>query len=148
MKLLLVRACMMFDFMMFSLEHAYTSHHCYTSTNYTAKLATKLKNKQRKGSQQQKDLLEIEKELKEGDASIDKIDLAKNQSDMLHCVTVSYFRILKDCCVTVGTDSEKSDGHGKNKKSGSGGIVDDLLPVCLRGLAKFSHLIHVDGRYL
>lgn len=148
MKLLLVRARIMFVFDIFSLEHVYKSHHYYTSTNYTAKLATKLKNKQRKGSQQQKDLLEIEKELKEGDASIDKIDLAKNQSDMLHCVSVSYFRILKDCCVTVGgTDAEKSDGYGK-KKSGSGGIVDDLLPVCLRGLAKFSHLIHVDGRYL
>ena len=75
-------------------------------------------------------MAEIEKELKEGDAVVDKLDLAKNQADILHSVTLSYFRILKDC----GTEGDKKG--------------NDLLPVCLRGLAKFSHLIHMDGRLM
>lgn len=78
-------------------------------------------------------MAEIEKELKEGDAGIDKIDLAKNQADMLHSVTISYFRILKEC---------GSESHGGGKK---GDGMRELLPVCLRGLARFSHLIHLDG---
>ena len=81
-------------------------------------------------------MLEIEKELKEGDAAIDKIDLAKNQADMLHSVTLSYFRILREC----GNADDNS-----NKKNGSC-AASDLLPVCLRGLAKFSHLIHLEGK--
>ena len=82
-------------------------------------------------------MAEIERELKEGDATIDKIDLAKNQADMLHSVTISYFRILKEC---------GSEDYGKKKKGSSGMGV--LLPVCLRGLAKISHLIHLDGECL
>lgn len=81
-------------------------------------------------------MLEIEKELKEGDAAIDKIDLAKNQADMLHSVTLSYFRILREC----GNVDVSS-----NKKSSSV-TASELLPICLRGLAKFSHLIHLEGR--
>lgn len=81
-------------------------------------------------------MAEIERELKEGDATIDKIDLAKNQADMLHSVTISYFRILKEC----GSEEE---GDGKKR----GGGMRELLPVCLRGLAKFSHLIHLDGGF-
>jgi hypothetical protein len=82
-------------------------------------------------------MLEIEKELKEGDAAIDKIDLAKNQADILHSVTLSYFRILKDC----GSGEGLGDVRKGNNAAG------DLLPVCLRGLAKFSHLIHLDGMW-
>eukprot|EP00804_Cyclotella_cryptica_P024783 CCRYP_001733-RA/>CCRYP_001733-RA protein AED:0.33 eAED:0.33 QI:146/1/1/1/1/1/4/36/729 len=101
-----------------------------------ANLATKVRAKKAKKSQQEKDMLEIEKELKEGDAVVDKIDLAKNQADILHNVTVSYFRILKECC--------NADALGDGKKKGNTSI-SELLPICLRGLAKFSHLIHIDA---
>ena len=103
-----------------------------------ANLATKVRAKKAKKSQQERDMLEIEKELKEGDAVVDKIDLAKNQADILHNVTVSYFRILKEC----GNVDASGDGKRKGNSSAS-----DLLPVCLRGLAKFSHLIHIDGTF-
>lgn len=109
-----------------------TPHHYI----YTAKLATKIKNKRAKRSQQEKDMLEIERELQEGDATLDKIDVAKNQAEMLHTVTMTYFRILRDCC------GGGNDGNGKKN-----GMQYELLPVCLRGLAKFSHLIHLDGEY-
>lgn len=83
-------------------------------------------------------MVEIERELQEGDAVVDKIDVAKNQADMLHTVTMTYFRILRDCC---GRDGG-SDDYGAGKKNG---MYYELLPACLRGLAKFSHLIHLDG---
>lgn len=82
-------------------------------------------------------MLEIEKELKEGDAAVDKIDLAKNQADMLHSITMSYFRILKEC---------RTDEALVDAKKGTM-LPSHLLPVCLRGLAKFCHLIHLDGKY-
>ena len=88
-------------------------------------------------------MLEIERELQEGDATLDKIDVAKNQAEMLHTVTMTYFRILRDCC-GGGSGGNGDDGHGNGKKKG---MQYELLPVCLRGLAKFSHLIHLDGEY-
>ena len=103
-----------------------------------AKLATKVRAKKAKKSQQERDMLEIEKELKEGDAVVDKIDLAKNQADILHNVTLSYFRILKEC--------GNVDALGGGKRNGNT-PASDLLPICLRGLAKFSHLIHIDGTF-
>ncbi|KAL7516601.1 hypothetical protein ACHAWX_001599 [Stephanocyclus meneghinianus] len=101
-----------------------------------AKLATKVRAKKAKKSQQERDMLEIEKELKEGDAVVDKIDLAKNQADILHNVTLSYFRILKEC--------GNVDALGDGKRNGNT-PASDLLPICLRGLAKFSHLIRIDA---
>ncbi|CAB9522512.1 Nucleolar complex protein 3 homolog [Seminavis robusta] len=83
-----------------------------------AKLATQARKRKR-----DKDLKAIDKELQEGDATVDKVLLARCQSDTLEAVTVSYFRILK------------SDNLNSMK---------ELLPACLEGLAKFAHLINID----
>lgn len=101
-----------------------------------ARLAAQAKAKRARKSQQEKDMLEIEKELKEGDALVDKIDLAKNQADILHNITLTYFRVLKEC----GSDTDQKSGIDSNAKP----TTSDLLPVALRGLSKFSHLIHMD----
>ena len=85
-----------------------------------AKLATAANKKRKK---KDRDLAEIEAELKEGSASVDKIVLARSQSETLQCVILSYFRILKS--------------HDASLKV-------DLLPAALEGLAKFSHLINID----
>ncbi|CAJ1905352.1 unnamed protein product [Cylindrotheca closterium] len=85
-----------------------------------AKLASQANKKKRK---RDKELAEIEDELKEGSGSVDKIVLARCQSETLQSVILTYFRILKS------PDS-------KTKK--------DLLPVALEGLAKFVHLINMD----
>jgi len=74
---------------------------------------------------------EIEKELKEGSATIDVAVLAKAQADTLQTVVVSYFRILK-------RSSDATISHGEREK------VRRLLPTALEGLAKFAHLIHLD----
>lgn len=95
-----------------------------------AKIAAQVKKKRAKKSQQDKDTQDIENEMKEGEATVDKLELAKNQADTLHAVTLTYFRILK-----VQDDAdEQIDGK-----------VSQLLPCALRGLAKFSHLIHLDA---
>ena len=98
-----------------------------------AKLASQAKAKKARKSQQDKDMAEIEKEMKEGDAAVDKIDLAKNQADILHVVILTYFRVLK----LVAHMSEEG-----GKKSAA---TSELLPAALRGLAKFSHLINMDA---
>lgn len=85
-----------------------------------AKLATKANAKKRK---RDKDLSEIESELKESSGTVDKIVLARCQSETLQSVVLTYFRILKN------PDSK---------------IRKDLLPVALEGLAKFVHLINMD----
>ena len=85
-----------------------------------AKLASQANKKKRK---KDKDLAEIESELKEGSASVDKIVLARAQSETLQAVVLTYFRILKS-----------DDAHTKK----------DLLPAALEGLAKFAHLINID----
>ena len=83
-----------------------------------AKLASKAKAKKRK---KDKELAAIEDELKEGEARVDKVILARAQTDTLQAVTLTYFRILK-----------------------SEHVPDDILPATLEGLAKFVHLINID----
>ncbi|KAL7580051.1 hypothetical protein ACA910_005036 [Epithemia clementina (nom. ined.)] len=85
-----------------------------------AKLVTKANAKKRK---KDKELASIQAELKEGDATVDKIHLARNQSDTLQAVTLTYFRILKH------------ENHT---------AMRDVLPATLEGLAKFAHLINID----
>jgi nucleolar complex protein 3 len=87
-----------------------------------AKLAAQTNAKRRK---KDKETAEIEKDFREGEAGVDKIVLARVQSETLHTVTLTYFRILK----AEGIDEKK---------------VSILLPPTLEGLAKFSHLINID----
>mmetsp|Transcript_17399 Transcript_17399/g.49076 ORF Transcript_17399/g.49076 Transcript_17399/m.49076 type:complete len:612 (-) Transcript_17399:255-2090(-) len=85
-----------------------------------AKLATSANKKKRR---RDKELAEIEGELQEGSAGIDKIMLARCQSETLQTVVLTYFRILK---------SHESE------------LKRELLPPALEGLAKFAHLINID----
>lgn len=87
-----------------------------------AKLATQVNAKKRR---RDKEMAEIESELREGLAGVDKIVLARCQSDMLQAVILTYFRVLK-------SDNLKAS-H-----------IEHLLPPSLEGLAKFSHLINID----
>jgi nucleolar complex protein 3 len=99
-----------------------------------AKIASQVKKKRAKKSQQDKDTVDIENEMKEGEATVDKLELAKNQADTLHTIVLTYFRILK-----------VQDGAADNHNDGSAMFDSKLLPCALRGLAKFSHLIHLDA---
>eukprot|EP00536_Pseudo-nitzschia_multiseries_P017091 jgi/Psemu1/223731/e_gw1.1374.8.1 len=85
-----------------------------------AKLAADANKKKRK---KDRELAEIESELKESSGTVDKIVLARCQSETLQSVVLTYFRILKS------TDNKTRH---------------DLLPAALEGLAKFSHLINID----
>jgi len=85
-----------------------------------AKLAAAANAKKRK---KDRELADIESELKEGSGTVDKITLARCQSETLQSVILTYFRILKS------TDAKSRH---------------DLLPAALEGLAKFSHLINID----
>lgn len=85
-----------------------------------AKLAAEANKKKRK---RDKELAEIENELKEGSGSVDNILLARCQSETLQSVILTYFRILKS------TDTSTREM---------------LLPSALEGLAKFAHLINMD----
>jgi nucleolar complex protein 3 len=84
-----------------------------------AKIAAAANAKKRR---RDKDGAAIEAELKEGQATSDKIVLARAQSETLQAVTLTYFRILK------------SENHYEER----------LLPAALEGLAKFSHLINME----
>ena len=86
-----------------------------------AKLAAAT-NKKKKKKQQQGDADDtLDRDLKEGNAGVDKIVLARCQSETLHTITLTYFRIVKEKTNQVS-----------------------LLPPALEGLAKFSHLINID----
>lgn len=87
-----------------------------------AKLATQANSKKRKRDRETAD---IEAELKEGHATVDKIVLARCQSDTLQAVALTYFRVLKS--------DDLTESH-----------VQELLPSALAGLAKFAHLINID----
>lgn len=102
-----------------------------------ARLAAAAKAKKAKKSASAKEQFDIEREMKEGEATVDRIELAKNQADTLHAVTLAYFRILKSVSSKVGDDDKMSSS------TPSGELI--LLPCTLRGLAKFSHLIHLDA---
>jgi nucleolar complex protein 3 len=86
-----------------------------------AKMAQQANAKKRK---RDKETAAIEAELKESQATTDKIVLARAQSDTLQAVTLTYFRILK------------SNDNQQERQV--------LLPAALEGLAKFSHLINMD----
>jgi nucleolar complex protein 3 len=86
-----------------------------------ANLASAANAKKRK---KDKELAGIEAELKESSGTVDKIVLARCQSETLQSVILTYFRILKN------PDSKLSR--------------QELLPAALEGLAKFSHLINID----
>uniref|UniRef100_A0A7S4ABC0 Nucleolar complex protein 3 homolog n=1 Tax=Pseudo-nitzschia australis TaxID=44445 RepID=A0A7S4ABC0_9STRA len=85
-----------------------------------AKLAADANKKKRK---KDRELADIESELREGSGEVDKIVLARCQSETLQSVILTYFRILRS------TDSKTRH---------------DILPAALEGLAKFSHLINID----
>ena len=87
-----------------------------------AKLAAEAKKKRRR---KDRETAEIEDEMKEGDATVDKIVLARSQADTLHAVMLIYFRILKA--------ENLSDSR-----------IAELLPPALEGLAKFAHLVNMD----
>jgi nucleolar complex protein 3 len=87
-----------------------------------AKLMSKSDAKKRK---RDKDLSLIESELRESHTGVDKVVLARCQSDMLQAITLIYFRILK----SVDISSSR---------------INMLLPPALEGLGKFSHLINID----
>lgn len=97
-----------------------------------AKLAEQANAKKRKKDQESG---EIEDDLKEADATVDKIVLARSQAETLHVVTLTYFRILKG--VNVVTLNE----NGKKKNID---FATALLAPALEGLAKFAHLINFD----
>lgn len=97
-----------------------------------AKLAEQANNKRKKKDQGAK---EIDEELKEADATIDKILLARSQADTLHAVTLTYFRILK------GVNLVTANEHGQQKNIDT---ATTLLAPALEGLAKFAHLINFD----
>ena len=90
-----------------------------------AKQLTQVNKKKRKRDKQ---MAEIESELKESEATTDKLQLARHQSDTLETVMTTYFRILKS---TAG--DEKIPYH-----------IQQILPTTLNGLAKFAHLINID----
>ncbi|KAL7551022.1 hypothetical protein ACHAWF_014221 [Thalassiosira exigua] len=105
-----------------------------------AKLASAAKAKKARKSQAGKEMLDIERDLKEGEGTVDKLELAKNQADCLHTVTLTYFRLLK----TVANSASGEGDEGRRNHNNSA-AVSELLPCALLGLAKFSHLIHLDA---
>ena len=80
-------------------------------------------NNNKKKRKNDRELADIESELREGSGTVDKIVLARCQSETLQSVIITYFRILKS------TDAKSRH---------------ELLPAALEGLAKFSHLINID----
>ena len=83
-----------------------------------AKLVAAANAKKRKRNREDAD---IENEMREGSSSVDKIVLARSQSDTLQTVMLTYFRILK-----------------------SDNLTSELLSPALEGLAKFAHLINYE----
>lgn len=84
-----------------------------------AKIAMNVKKKKRR---RDKELAGIEAEQQESQAVVDKMLLARNQSEILQTVSLTYFHILKNI--------NKNNHH--------------LLPAALEGLAKFAHLINLE----
>jgi nucleolar complex protein 3 len=87
-----------------------------------AKIANKANARKRKHDKKTAD---IEADLREGQATVDKILLARCQADTLQTVILTYFRVLKS----------------ENLKANH---IERLLPPTLEGLAKFAHLINID----
>ena len=95
-----------------------------------AKLAEQAKAKKRKRDQEANDL---EQDMKEGESAVDKIILARSQSETLHAVVLAYFRILKGI-----------DASSRSNDSPKTVYNNELLTPALEGLAKFGHLINFD----
>jgi len=76
-----------------------------------ARLAAAAKAKKAKKSASAKEQFDIEREMKEGEATVDRIELAKNQADTFHAVTLAYFRILKSVSSKVGDDDKSVVVH-------------------------------------
>jgi nucleolar complex protein 3 len=87
-----------------------------------ARIATKANARKRKHDKKTAD---IEADIREGQATVDKILLARCQADTLQTVILTYFRVLKS----------------ENLKANH---IERLLPPTLEGLAKFAHLINID----
>lgn len=87
-----------------------------------AQLASQARAKKRK---RDREAAEIESELQESRATVDKLVLARCQSDTLQAVILTYFKILKS--------EQLESAH-----------IQALLPATLEGLAKFAHLINID----
>ncbi|KAI9458484.1 nucleolar complex-associated protein 3 [Russula earlei] len=79
--------------------------------------STHLSKKARRTLKERK---EIEKEMKDAEASVDKEERASNQTETLKLLFVLYFCILKNFAPTP------------------------LLPAALQGISKFSHLVSID----
>lgn len=99
--------------------------------------------------------------MQEGEATVDKILLARSQADTLHLVTLTYFRILKDVAeritsfsvddgdntrATETTLSSDYQGRAQQKRKLNYRIeaATQLLAPALEGLSKFGHLINYD----
>lgn len=119
------------------------------------KLAEQAKAKMRK-KEGGEEMEEIEKEMKEGDAKVDKIVLARCQTDILHSLTLIYFQILKQVEAYLSHHNPGEDDGSDRRNRGQAqhmsstalqnrltSITAILTPV-LQGIAKFSHLINFD----
>ncbi|KAF8503350.1 nucleolar complex-associated protein-domain-containing protein [Russula emetica] len=80
-------------------------------------VSTHISKRARKALKERK---EIEKEMKEAEAGVDKEERTSNQSETLKLLFVLYFRILKNPAPTP------------------------LLPAALQGISKYAHLVSVD----
>ena len=120
-----------------------------------ARLASAAKARMAKKSQSAREGLEIEREMREGEATVDRIEVARNQADTLHAITLAYFRVLKSVSSGVARRGGDDDDAAASAVGGDGARAPGdrsasppelpLLPCALRGLAKFSHLIHLDA---
>ena len=122
-----------------------------------AKMIEKVQMKKRK---RDVELAQVEKDLKEGDATVDTILVAKYQGDILQRITVTYFRILKSVAEKqariMDVDKEEEEDkttttilsmkkHHPRRRKIKKTSYHPLLSVALEGLARFSHLIHFDA---
>jgi len=136
-----------------------------------AKLAASANNKKRKRDRDKDaenemavDSKGLDEDMKEGQATLDKIVLARSQADTLHLVVLTYFRILKGVDDILASFSDHDDGKAQDSDedanpptNASKGInkrnqhrtnridvATQLLAPALEGLAKFAHLINFD----
>ena len=90
---------------------------------------------------------QIEAELNEKNATVDKGMLARSQAETLELVTVMYFRVIQTASQELDDASSEDQVNGavkthKSKKLSATTLL--LLPVALEGLAKFTHLINME----
>ena len=106
-----------------------------------AKLAAQANQKKRKRNKEE---AAIEDELRESSGRVDKILLARSQSDTLQTIVLVYFRVLKSVS-GEGLDSTQNGLYGnKQQEEKRELLVRDALSPALEGLAKFAHLINLE----